>query len=110
LKKSEVHKVLTELMGRGTSPKSAINLIDTFSQREPITGIKTKKSIFFITMEIERTVTYKNQRNKKYDVDDKVIKSVKVNAKNETQAKQKAKAETETDLDGVVALLIHLNR
>jgi len=38
-------------------------------------------------MEIERTVAYKNQRNKTYEVDDKVIKSVKVNAKNETKAK-----------------------
>jgi len=47
-KQSEVHKLLTKLIGRGTAPKSAIKLIDTYSQREPITGIKTKDSIFLL--------------------------------------------------------------
>ena len=90
--KVEVHKLLAKLSGQRKAPATAIKLInDKYIHQEPITGIKSKNEDYFITMEIERTITYKNQRNKDYEVDDKVIKSIKVKAKNENDAKQKAK-------------------
>jgi len=50
-------------------------------------------------MGINRKVTYKNQRIKNFELNDKVIKSVKVNPKSEAHAKQKAKEEREKTVD-----------
>jgi len=58
----------------------------------PSVGLKAKSGNYFITMELNRTLAHKNQRNKNYDVGDKVIKSIKINAKNEKQAIQKTEA------------------
>ena len=102
-KQSEVHKLLAKLSGRGKGPSTAIKLInDKYIHQEPIVGLKTKNEDYFITMEIDRTITYKNQRNKNYDVKDKVTQSIKVKAKNENQAKQKANSMVDTSSTGEV--------
>ena len=63
-KQSEVRKLLDKFMGRGTAPQTAIKLIETkYNHKVPIKGIKQKLSNFFVTMEIERILTYTNQRN-----------------------------------------------
>ena len=93
-KQSEVRKLLDKFMGRGKAPQSAIKLIETkYNNKEPVIGIKQKLNNFFVTMEVERTLTYSNQRNKEFDVKDKVLKSAVVKARNEDEAKIKASDE-----------------
>jgi len=93
-KQSEVRKLLDKLMSRGKGPQTAIKLIETkYNNKEPVKGIKQKLNNFFVTMEVERILTYSNQRNKEFDVKDKVLKSVVVKARNEDEAKIKASDE-----------------
>jgi len=57
-KQTEVHKLLAKLSVSGKAPASAIMLIDTkYKHNESIEEIKSINSNYFITLEIDRTVT-----------------------------------------------------
>jgi hypothetical protein len=91
-KKSEVHKILTKFMGRGTAANSAIKLLENkYRDAFPVTGIKTNKQDFFITANIKRTINYRNDRNQLYEMKDVMIQANKYFAQSLEEAKHLAK-------------------
>ena len=54
---------------------------------------------FFITLTIDRTVFYRNNRNEEFKKDEKITKSYKIKAKNQEEAIQKAKDENDSNIE-----------
>jgi len=98
-KQSEVHKLLTKLINaRGTGRETTINCLNDKKYFSiPSVGIKSKNEVYSINMEINTKATYLNQSGKEYTVNDRVVESLNVKAKNERDAKLKAKVGLDFD-------------